>query len=135
MPFCPKCGAQVPQSANFCPNCGQNLAAAAVASGVNAVYTGDGYAVMLVSAGTASAAVAADLISDACGYTDAEALTLVANAPTLIAQSLTKQQAVYLAQCMTEYGLEAAIFDRTGSIALQSDVDSVFDGNGSFLAG
>ena len=143
MPFCPHCGTQVAQSANFCPNCGKNLATASagtvvsptVASGVNSVYTGDGYAVMLVSVGTATAAVAADLISDTCGYTDAEALVLVGNAPTLIAQNLTRQQAVYLSQCMTEYGLEAAIFDRTGNITLQSDVDTVFDANGSFLAG
>ena len=97
------------------------------------VYTGDGYAVMLVDCGVCSVPMVADLISDTCGYTDADARMLAINAPTLIAQNLTERQAAYLAQCLTEYGAQAAIYDRMGNKVLCSDVDSVFDGTGSFL--
>ena len=96
-------------------------------------YTGTGYAVMLVDNGSCGNLTAADLISDTCGYTDAEAMQIVANAPTLIAQNLTKDQAAYLAQALTEYGMQVAIYDRYGNQTFTTGLDSVFDGAGSFL--
>ena len=58
---------------------------------------------------------------------------MTTNAPTLIAQSLSQSQAAYLAQCLTEYGMEAAIYDRNGNQTFVSDVSSVFDSSGSLL--
>ena len=138
MAYCPKCGALLLDGANFCQSCGAKVSAltqAAAAVGTDLIYAGDGYAVMLVDNGSCTPLAGANLLSDTCGYTDAEALALISNAPTLVAQSLTRQQAVYLAQCMTEYGLEVAVYDKSGNLTLTSDVDSVFDNGGSFLAG
>lgn len=138
MAYCAYCGALLPADARFCSSCGaavtQETAAASVSPTIAAtVYTGDGYAVMLVGNGSCSLSTAVNLISDICGYTDAEALNLVSNAPTLIARSLSHSQAAYLAQCLTEYGIEAAIYDRNGHQTFLSDVSSVFDNNGSLL--
>ncbi len=88
---------------------------------------------MLVDHGSCGALTAANLISDTCGYTDAEAMQLVANAPTLIAQSLNREQAVYLAQALTEYGMQVTIYDRYGNQTFTSGLESVFDSAGSFL--
>lgn len=145
MSYCPYCGAALMEGARFCSACGGNViqASAVTQTIVNpvtatlpstALYSGEGYGVMLVDCGICAISTAADLISDACGYTDADAMRLASNAPTWIAQNLTENQAAYLAQCLTEYGAQAAIYDRFGNKTLLSDVDSVFDGAGSFLS-
>ena len=138
MAYCAYCGALLPNDARFCSSCGaavtqETTVASASPTVATTVYTGDGYAVMLVGTGSCSLSAAADLISDTCGYTDAEAMNLAANAPTLIARSLNQSQAAYLAQCLTEYGMEAAIYDRNSNQTFVSDVSSVFDNSGSFL--
>ena len=127
MSYCAYCGALLSVDARFCSSCGaavtQETAETSVSPTIaTTVYTGDGYAVMLVGTGSCSLSVVANLISDICGYTDAEAMNLATNAPTLIARSLNQSQAAYLAQCLTEYGMEAAIYD-----------SSVFDSSGSLL--
>ena len=145
MSYCPYCGAALMEGARFCSACGAAVAQAAVPTvqtAVNpvsalpsaSVYSGEGYAVMLVDCGSCPAANVADLISDTCGYTDADAMRLATNPPTLIAQCLNESQAAYLAQSLTEYGAQAAVYDRLGNKTLLSDVDSVFDGAGSFLS-
>lgn len=139
MAYCLYCGAMLPTGAGFCSSCGAAVTqetAAASASPIIAttVYTADGYAVMLIGTGSCSLSTAVNLISDTCGYTDDEAMNLVSNAPTLIAQRLNQSQAAYLAQCLTEYGMEAAIYDRNGNQTFFSDVNSVFDSSGSLLA-
>lgn len=138
MSYCAYCGALLSVDARFCSSCGaavtqETAAASASPTVATAVYTGDGYAVMLVGTGSCSLSAAANLISDTCGYTDAEAMNLAANAPTLIARSLNQSQAAYLAQCLTEYGMETAIYDRDGNQTFVSDASSVFASSGSFL--
>lgn len=138
MSYCAYCGALLSVDARFCSSCGAAVTQETSAASVNptiatTVYTGDGYAVMLVGTGSCSLSVVANLISDICGYTDAEAMNLATNAPTLIARSLNQSQAAYLAQCLTEYGMEAAIYDRNGNQTFVSDVSSVFDSSGSLL--
>ena len=162
MAFCSKCGVMLADGANFCSNCGAAVQAASVSTQAvytqpvavtqpvytqpvtvtqpaytytqpAYTYTGTGYAVMLVENGSCGSLTAANLIADTCGYTDAEAMQLVANAPTLIAQSLTRDQAVYLAQALTEYGIQVAIYDRYGNQTFTSGLESVFDSAGSFL--
>lgn len=158
MAFCSKCGVLLAEGANFCSNCGAavqtaqpvytqpvtvtqptyNYTQSAVQPAYTYTqpaysYTGTGHAVMLVDNGSCSRLTAADLISDTCGYTDAEAMQLIANAPTLIAQSLSRDQAAYLAQALTEYGMQVAIYDRYGNQTFTTGLDSVFDQAGSFL--
>ena len=162
MAFCSKCGAMLAEGANFCSNCGATVQTAPIAAQTvytqpvtvaqptytytqpaaqtvytytqpAYTYTGAGYAVMLVDNGSCSPLTAANLISDACGYTDAEAMQLAANAPTLIAQGLNREQAVYLAQALTEYGMQVTIYDRYGNQTFTSGLESVFDSAGSFL--
>ncbi len=138
MAYCSKCGSVLREGDRFCSACG-NAVSATVAASIPAaqtsasIYSGEGYGVMLVDNGCCPAETAADLISDTCGYTDAEAMMLVSNAPTFIARGLNQSQAVYLAQSLTEYGMEASIYDRYGSKTLTCDVDSVFDSTGAFL--
>ena len=138
MAYCLFCGALLPAGASFCASCGaavtqETAAASASPTIATTVYTADGYAVMLVGTGSCSLSTAVNLISDTCGYTDDEAMSLVSNTPTLIAKSLNQSQAAYLAQCLTEYGMEAAIYDRNGNQTFVSDVNSVFDSSGSLL--
>ena len=147
------------EGANYCSNCGATVQAAPISTQTvytqpvtvtqptytytqptaytytqpAYTYTGTGYAVMLVDNGTCSPLTAANLISDACGYTDAEAMQLAANAPTLIAQNLTREQAAYLAQALTEYGMQVTIYDRYGNQTFTSGLESVFDSAGSLL--
>ncbi len=140
MAYCPNCGSQVVAGARFCSYCGSQVASSyeayshATQQPSTPVYTGTGYGVMLVSLDRCRHQTAADLLSDVCGYTDAEAMNLLAYIPTFVAQSLSKDQAVYLAQTLTEYGMQAAIYDRNGNCTLNSDVGSVFDAAGSLIA-
>ena len=95
------------EGARFCSACGGNViqVSAVTQTIVNpvtatlpstALYSGEGYGVMLVDCGICAVSTAADLISEACGYTDADAMRLASNAPTWIAQNLTENQAAYL---------------------------------------
>ena len=97
MAYCLYCGALLPAGAGFCSSCRaavtQETAAASASPMIaTTVYTADGYAVMLVGTGSCSLSTAVNLISDTCGYTDDEAMSLVSNAPTLIAQRLNQNR-------------------------------------------
>ena len=139
MAFCPNCGAQAAAGSRFCTYCGTAISSvpaavsAAAPYAYGSVYTGTGYGVMLVSLDRCSRQAASDLLSDTCGYTDAEAMNLLGYIPTFVAQGLTQDQAVCLAQTLTEYGMQAAIYDRNGNCTMDSGMDSVFDSNGSLI--
>ncbi len=132
MASCPNCGAQVSMDSRFCSYCGTEVhpEAGTIAP---SVYTGEGYGVMLLDLGNCGQVHAENLLSDTCGYTGAEAMVLLSRLPTFIAQNLLRDQAVYLAQALTEYGMHVAVYDKNGNRSLSSDLSSVFDSTGSLL--
>lgn len=131
MSHCPNCGAEAGIGARFCTYCGTQLSAAPGASYATAAQ-GD-YSVMLLSPGTCTAAAAAELVSDACGYTDAEAAELVRNAPITVARNLSETQAAYLAQALSEYGMEVSVYDKDGYREVETGCETVYDKRGGFL--
>ena len=120
MPFCPNCGQQLNDGMRFCPNCGTPVTAAAqpvIAQPVVAqpvIAQPAGYQLVLVSLGDCTKTATRDLLEEILGYTVTEARKLSDNVPIPVADSLTDQQALYLAQMMTEYGLTVAVIDPYG---------------------
>ena len=132
MAYCTNCGALLESTARFCPNCGTPVTAVASAA-ANSLRSDS--QVVLVSRGTCPHNVAVDILSDLLGYTDAEALQIINNLPMATAIDLTAVQAQYVAQAMSEYGMEVAVYNGNGYVDMGSAATaSVFDSNGSFLA-
>ncbi|MBO4885826.1 MAG: zinc ribbon domain-containing protein, partial [Clostridia bacterium] len=129
MAYCTNCGALLASGVNFCPNCGQ---------AVPVVTTGNvrsDYQVVLLSRGTCTKSVAVDILSDLLGYTDAEATQIINNVPMATAIDLTAVQAQYVAQAMSEYGMEVAVYNANGYVDMTTNATtSVFDNSGSFLS-
>ena len=100
------------------------------------VVEGEGtYSIVLGSLGNCTKAAAGDLLEDLLGYTDEEAAELLSVIPALAAQKLTYQQAQYVAQAMTEYGMEVSI--RNGEQYVEADeknTSSIFNEAGSLIA-
>lgn len=148
MSFCPYCGGALVQGAGFCPGCGSPVADLSAALTTPAVTTpvvntvpvaaaAEAYSLVLISLGTCRASYADDVLEDVLGYSNAEAKTIVSLVPTQIAQGLTAQQAQYIAQALTEYGMQVAIYNRQG-VAVdmgQYATSSVFNSDGTFLGG
>lgn len=154
MAFCPYCGGALVQGANFCPGCGSPVTDLSAALTTPAVTTpavttpavntipvvtpvAEVYSLVLISLGTCRASYADDVLEDVLGYSSAEAKTIVSLVPTQIAQGLTAQQAQYVAQALTEYGMQVAIYNSQG-VAVdmgQYATSSVFNSDGSFLSG
>lgn len=151
MAFCAYCGTLIPDGSKFCSSCGAPVTAATVAQPVyQPVYQSvvtqpvvaqpvinpvisSGLSVMLVSTGSCPRSAADDLISDICGYSDYEADQIIANTPITIAQELTESQATYLAQALSEYGMEVSVYDQYGYRTIQPQTASVFSSTGSLL--
>lgn len=130
MAYCTNCGALLPGGVNFCPNCGQAVAVIPTANNVRSDYQ-----VVLISRGTCTKSTAVDILNDLLGYTDAEAAQILNNMPMATAIDLTAVQAQYVAQAMSEYGMEVAVYNSNGYVDMTgSATASVFDNSGSFLA-
>lgn len=143
--YCEYCGAQLRENAKFCSNCGAPAPVAAAEEEKKAsetdhdrqtVIEGEGtYSIVLGSLGNCTKAAAGDLLEDLLGYTDEEAAELLSVIPAFAAQKLTYQQAQYVAQAMTEYGMEVSI--RNGVQYVEADkqnTSSIFDDAGALLA-
>lgn len=130
MAFCTNCGIQLEAGVRFCPNCGTPVT---VVTPVTSEVRSD-YQVVLISRGTCARNVAVDILSDLLGYTDAEAQQIISNTPMATAIDLTAVQAQYIAQAMTEYGMEVAIYNSNGFVDMTASATaSVYDTSGSFL--
>lgn len=126
MEVCEGCGAPIPESA-FEEEKGttQNRKTASKSSG---------YRLILVSCGTCSESKAEDLLEDLLGYGSGECREIVESLPSEAACGLTSEQAVYLAQAMTEYGMQVSIYDEDGPADLEWKEDgNVFDSNGNYV--
>lgn len=163
MSFCTHCGGEVPPQAAFCPYCGQAvmpaqqltdggaapIAAAAPVTPANTVpvvqepvmpvytepvHSSPDYSLVLVSLGTCRRSYADDVLQDIIGYTASEAKLLVRQIPVQIAQYLTMEQAQYIAQALTEYGMQVAIYLGSDPVDLgQYATRSVFNSDGSLI--
>ena len=140
--YCEYCGQLIETGARFCASCGapvpaeQNVQDTTVSGqGATIVSGGGNYSVILTSLGTCTEAAAADLLEDTLGYSENESADLFEMLPAQIAQMLTRQQANYLAQAMTEYGMEVSVSNGSEYITIDetSDEQSVFEKSGSFL--
>lgn len=119
-----------------------SAAEAALSSGVNSVShdtvsqhadSGD-FKVILISTGICRVADALPLLEEILGYTSSKAKSLLRAVPVEIAQYLTLAQAQYIAQALTEYGMEVSITNAAGSYVNINDASSsVFDATGNLL--
>lgn len=136
--FCPYCGSSLNDQVNFCPNCGAQLKdnVSAAKPAASAGKANAEYSLVLVSRGSCPAAVAGDLLEDIFGYSDSAAASLVREAPVVVGQNLTAEEAAYVAQMFSEYGIEVSVLDRDEQYAdLSSNaVKSVFDSSGNLLS-
>ncbi|MBQ6321486.1 MAG: zinc ribbon domain-containing protein [Lachnospiraceae bacterium] len=146
MTYCEYCGQAIETGSRYCSSCGAPAPAQAETTTATAtsttssnadptMVTGSGdYSLVLISLGTCTKAAASDLLEDTLGYTDSQSEELFSMLPAQVAQQLTQQQATYLAQAMTEYGMEVSASNANGYISLNtSETESVYDSNGSFL--
>ncbi len=140
MAFCSSCGREILPGARFCAGCGAPVAADALTPAVPVsptytVQTGSmDYSIVLYSIGTCAKSYADDVLEDILGYTDSEAKKLVRMAPVQIAQYLSMEQAQYIAQALTEYGMQVAIYRGEVPVDLgQYATQSVFNSDGSFV--
>ena len=147
MSFCPYCGGETVPGARFCPGCGAEVAAEAIvpAAPVSVPAAAEApaydaglpeYSVVLYSIGTCAQSYADDLLEDILGYTKSEARQILKVLPTQIAQMLTMQQAQYIAQALTEYGMQVVVLKGQTEIDLSPyATSSVFNSDGSFVSG
>ena len=155
MVYCDYCGSKLEDQARYCANCGapapigawdtpaaettqeaESARNESVSGEKPAIEQGGGdYSVILVSLQSCAPAAAGDLLEDMLGYTDEESAQLVSLCPVEVAQNLTRQQALYIAQAMTEYGMEVSVRNEEDDY-VEADASSgqtVFDTAGSFL--
>ena len=144
MAFCVRCGQSLEDGMNFCPVCGTAVAATDTpqAQTIPIVDTAPAYdpatatdyRVILFSRGNCSAANARALLRDILGYSSSEARNILSMAPVEIACNMTMAQALYLAQALTEYGIEVTVCNSQGYVNVpKAATTSVYDRTGSFL--
>lgn len=144
MSYCRYCGAPIAPDARFCSSCGAPVEAEAVVPAETAVPavlpadydTAADYSVVLYSVGTCARSYADDLLEDILGYTNSEAKQILKVLPTQIARLLTLQQAQYIAQALTEYGMQVVVQRGDNEIDVAPyATGSVYNSDGSFLSG
>ena len=144
MSYCRYCGAPVAPDARFCSSCGAPVEAEAVVpveESAPAVLPADydsaaDYSVVLYTIGTCARSYADDLLEDILGYTNSEARQILRVLPTEIARLLTLRQAQYIAQALTEYGMQVVVLRGDAEIDITPyATGSVYNSDGSFLTG
>ena len=139
--FCPNCGKEITQIVNFCPFCGYSLQTASTSAiiipdAVSTSVSSGTYGLVLVSCGTCSETVTADLLEDIFGYSSSAAENLIAQAPVEIGQKMSESEASYVARMFSEYGIEVSIINEKDEYIdpSKSAVSSVFNSDGSLIA-
>ena len=148
MSYCKYCGAPVAPDARFCSSCGAPVAEEAVVPAAGTVLPAEApvpasvddgamdYSVVLYSIGTCARSYADDLLVDILGYTGSEARQILRVLPTAIARLLTFRQAQYIAQALTEYGMQVVVLKGDAEIDIAPyATGSVYNSDGSFLSG
>ena len=138
MPYCQHCGRSYEAGSRFCAFCGAELSADSTSYSSYSIPSSasvyEDASVMLTSLGSCTPRNAASLLSSVCGYTLADAQQIVSTLPITVARNLRDDQAEYLAQAMTEYGMDVSVYDSRGYRDLTGRHTSVFDSTGNLIA-
>ena len=139
MPFCSNCGVQITGTENFCPSCGTSLKTAGktVPMPEPAIPGEAQYRVILADKGGCTKALTKDVLRDLMGYTLADAGALIDAMPVVVAQNLTRSQAMMVSEVLTDYGMNASVCDRRNAYVNfgPSELKPVFSSRGTMLAG
>ncbi len=132
--YCPNCGAQLNENANFCSYCGSALKETSTA--VSVINSSAEYQIILVSKGSCSTSTLKDLLADVFGCTSVQAASLISSIPVQIAQNLSEEEASVIAQMFSEYGAEVTILDENQTYVdlSRNASSSIFSSDGSLLA-
>lgn len=134
MSYCPSCGAELTAGARFCANCGTAVSSTAITSSTYTTVTTGDYSLVLMGLGTCPQLQADDIIQDLLGYSELDCIEILTSMPTEIARGLTQQQALYLAQAFTEYGMEIAVYCGGTYVDLSGQATtSVYQSDGSIV--
>ena len=145
MAFCHQCGQEIGTGMNFCPGCGAAQTQLPVTVETTPVITAgqqsiginkesNNYSIVIMSRGTCTVTNAAELVEDLLGYSAADARRILNALPCQAAQNLTSNQAIYLAQALTEYGMSVSIYCGDNVVDMsQHASSSVFDQDGNFI--
>lgn len=147
--FCPHCGQQVQNDANFCPACGTSLTLAFKAANhtgsvqqpvasqsvvsqpaipvyssvpVTTVYSAsvpNDYLIILLDVGNCTKTAARDIFEEVLGYNASQARKLTDNCPIEIARNLTHEQALCICQLLTEYEMSVAVGNSQGYVDME----------------
>ncbi|MBO2516205.1 MAG: hypothetical protein CW338_02870 [Clostridiales bacterium] len=158
--FCPHCGQQVQEGTNFCPACGTSLnqifqsadiqpvvspqpviVSQPVVTTINAPVVQtfqsanpNDYIVILLDVGNCTKTAARDIFEELLGYTVTQARKLTDNCPIQLACCLSHEQALYICQLLTEYGMSVAVANSQGYIDINRyATSSVFTKSGTLL--
>lgn len=149
MAFCSYCGKELTPDARFCSGCGSPVTDPAGGAIIPSPETSPAeplpvidlnapaeYGLVLYSIGTCAKSYADDVLEDILGYSDSEAKQILKVLPAQIAQNLTMEQAQYIAQALTEYGMQVAVVKGGNAVDVSANAtSSVFNSDGSFVAG
>jgi len=144
MKYCINCANVLDDSAKFCPNCGKPAYTAAQAALADTkkeplIEPEDldiGYRVILISRESCSLKKTREVLMDLLGYNSTTVDELLSEMPVEIADELNEDQAVILAQALTEYGMKVTIVDEENRYVNLTNkaVCSVFKADGSLTS-
>ena len=144
MAFCPYCGNTVTAEMRFCPACGREQPAAGAGAAAEDARTAAPdtaavpgalqHRIVLRSANSCPRPNALHLLESLLGYSAEEAYSLLSCLPTEIAHDLSAEQALYVAQALSENGMQVSVYDENGCADFDARAaGSVYDDSGSFL--
>lgn len=136
--FCAHCGAQLQEGAAYCSSCGTKVAAAETQTAQYTTYSGTTQQtswpapqngccnVMLSSLCSAGVLKAAQLVSDVCGYSLADATGLVSTLPAIVSYNVSLLQAKSVAQTLYANGLDVSVYNGTETVDFHTTEDTTW---------
>lgn len=157
MIYCSSCGEKLEDKANFCWKCGSKVVTKTTSTKTTAkttstkttskttttkttatkstTKTDDGYSIVLLSEGTLTVQQTAAVLVKLLGYSELQAYTLLTLLPAECVKGLTKTQARYVAQTLSELGMKVAVYYGKKPVDVSAEAtSSVFDEDGGIIA-
>lgn len=92
------------------------------------------YLIILLDVGNCTKTAARDIFEEVLGYTVTQARKLTDNCPIELARNLNHEQALYICQLLTEYGMSVAVGNSQGYVDMgHYATSSVFTKSGTLL--